>query len=207
MVTENEPPPPLVHVIDDDEAVRRAIGMLLRSARIDVEIYPSALAFLDALPSLGHTHAHSVLTDVRMPEMNGIELLRCLKERGFGGPIVIMTAHGDVMTAVRAMKAGATDFIEKPFEDGALLAMVGAALDAADVPGNGATEAAARIAALSTREREVLEFLVMGKSNKAIAHDLGLSPRTVEIHRARLMARLAVSSLAEAVRLAVLAER
>ncbi len=118
-----------------------------------------------------------------------------------------MTAHGDVSTAVRAMKAGAIDFVEKPFDDRVLLSAISAALDAADAPGAAdSTAAAARVAALSPREREVLDLLVAGKPNKAIARDLGLSPRTVEIHRARLMARLEVGSLAEAVRIAVRAE-
>lgn len=201
----DDPPRSTVHVIDDDEAVCRAIAMLLRSARINAETYPSGLAFLDTLPSLGGARAECVLTDVRMPELDGLELLRRLKERGFQGPVVIMTAHGDVSTAVRAMKAGAADFVEKPFDDEALLTAISAALGAADAPG-GAAEAAARIAALSPREREVLELLMIGKPNKAIARDLGLSPRTVEIHRARLMARLEVGSLAEAVRLAVQAQ-
>jgi two-component system response regulator FixJ len=142
-----------------------------------------------------------------MPDLDGLELLRRLKERGFCRPVVIMTAHGDISTAVRAMKAGAADFIEKPFDDQLLLDACGAALNAS--PASGATgidEAAARVAALSPREREVLMLLMTGKSNKQIAWDLGLSPRTVELHRAHLMARLEVGSLAEAVRLAVQAE-
>lgn len=209
MGTEGDRPRPTVHVIDDDEAVRRAIAMLLRSACINAEIYPSGLAFLAAMPSLGSARADCVLTDLRMPELDGFDLLRCLKEQRFGGPVLVMTAHGDVSTAVRAMKAGAVDFIEKPFDDVALLATISAALDAANASGaaRGAAEAVARIAALSPRERDVLELLVAGKPNKAIARDLGLSPRTVEIHRARLMARLEVGSLAEAVRLAMQAER
>ncbi len=194
-----------VHVIDDDEAVRRAIAMLLRSAAISAEIYPSGQAFLDALPSVGKAHAECVLTDVRMPELDGLELLQHLKERDFRRPVVVMTAHGDVSTAVRAMKAGAVDFIEKPFDDDALLATINAALDTADAPqaARGAAGASTRLAALSRREREVLELLMLGKPNKAIARDLGLSPRTVEIHRARLLKHLEVGSLAEAVRLAV----
>ena len=197
-----------VHVLDDDEAVRRAIAMLLRSAGIGAEIYPSGQAFLDALPSAGKAHAECVLTDVRMPELDGFELLHHLKERDFRMPVVVMTAHGDVSTAVRAMKAGAMDFIEKPFDDDALLATINAALETAAAPqaASGAAGASARLAALSPREREVLELLMLGKSNKAIARDLGLSPRTVEIHRARLLKHLAVGSLAEAVRLAVQAE-
>lgn len=201
-------PMPKVFVIDDDEAVRRAIAMLLRSAGISAEIYPSGVAFLDALPSPDKSHVECVLTDVRMPELDGLELLRRLKERNFRRPVVVMTAHGDISTAVRAMKAGAVDFIEKPFDDDALIAMIRTALDVADVPraAKGSVEASARLAALSPREREVLELLILGKPNKVIARDLGLSPRTVEIHRARLLTRLEVGSLAEAVRLAVQAE-
>ena len=206
MAIEDERRPLTVHVIDDDEPVRRAIAMLLRAAHMRVEAYPSGVAFLDALPSLGGAHAGCVLTDVRMPGVDGIELLRRLKECGFQGPVVVMTAHGDVSTAVQAMKTGAVDFIEKPFDDEVLLATIGAALDTSGALGAAEAEAVARIAALSPREREVLDLLIMGKPNKAIARDLGLSPRTVEIHRARLMIRLDVGSLAEAVRLAVRAE-
>ena len=201
-------PMPKVFVIDDDEAVRRAIAMLLRSAGMSAEIYPSGIAFLHALPVPENSRVECVLTDVRMPELDGLELLRRLKEHGFRKPVVVMTAHGDVSTAVRAMKAGAIDFIEKPFDDDALIATIRTALDVADASraAKGSAEASARVAALSPREREVLQLLMLGKPNKVIARDLGLSPRTVEIHRARLLTRLEVGSLAEAVRLAVQAE-
>ena len=175
-----------VHVIDDDEAVRRAVAMLLRAAGMDAETYSSGAAFLDALPAAGGTVAGCVLTDVRMPGLDGFELLRRLKQLGVRAPVVIMTAHGDVATAVQAMKAGAADFVEKPFVDEALLDAIegacgrGSAVCAADAVSDGA-----RIAALSVREREVLELLMMGKQNKEVARDLGLSPRTVELHRAR----------------------
>jgi two-component system response regulator FixJ len=200
-----ERPRRTVHVVDDDEAVGRAIAMLLRSAGMDAKTYPSAAAFLDALPAVGGTDAGCILTDVRMPGLGGLELLRRLKELGVRAPVVIMTAHGDVATAVQAMKGGAADFVEKPFEDEALLDAIeaacgrGGALGAADT----VAEGAARIAALSAREREVLKLLIAGKQNKEVARDLGLSPRTVELHRARMLARLGVGSLAEAVRLAV----
>jgi two-component system, LuxR family, response regulator FixJ len=197
----------VVHIIDDDDAVRRALAMLFRSAGIPVETHPSGSAFLEALPSAQEDAVGCILTDVRMPGLDGLELLRRLKRAGFGRPVVVMTAHGDVATAVRAMKAGAADFVEKPFDDEALLAVVDAAFKAPRASGAAeADEAAARIAALSPREREVLEHLMAGKPNKHIARDLGLSPRTVEVHRARMMARLGVGSLAEAVRLAVQAE-
>ncbi len=196
-----------VHVVDDDDAVRRALALLFRSAGIPAETHSSGFAFLEALPSLREDAVGCVLTDVRMPGLDGLELLRRLKQGGFRRPVVVMTAHGDVSTAVRAMKAGAVDFVEKPFEDEALLAAVEAALGAPQASGAaGADDAADRIAALSPREREVLDLLISGKPNKLIARDLGLSPRTVEVHRARMMARLGVGSLAEAVRLAVQAE-
>jgi len=196
-----------VHVIDDDDAVRRALALLFRSAGIPVETHPSGSAFLEALPALRDDAVGCVLTDVRMPGLDGLELLRRLKQGGFRRPVVVMTAHGDVAMAVRAMKAGAIDFVEKPFDDEVLLAAAEAALRTAQGAGAaGADDAAERIAALSPREREVLDLLVAGKPNKLIARDLGLSPRTVEVHRARLMARLGVGSLAEAVRLAVHAE-
>lgn len=202
-----------VHVIDDD-AVRRAIGMLLRSADVSFVAHASAAAFLDAMAAGPEMPIGCVLTDVRMPEMDGLALLRRLRQLGFPAPVVVMTAHGDIATAVQAMKDGAADFIEKPFDGEVLLASVRAAFAAAAAPDpdpermaqNGQAEAAARLAALSAREREVLDLLVAGKSNKMVAQDLGLSPRTVEVHRARLMARLGVRSFAEAVRLAVQAD-
>ncbi|CAH2602867.1 Transcriptional regulatory protein FixJ [Rhodovastum atsumiense] len=206
------PRAPTVHIIDDDEAVLRGIGLLLRSVRIPTVGHLSGLAFLDALPAQDDVIG-CVLTDLRMPGLDGIGLLRRLRERRFRRPVIVMTAHGDISTAVRAMKEGATDFIEKPFDEDILLAAIEAALRARPAapaepapPEPEAARAAARIAALSPRERDVLALLVAGKPNKTIAHDLGLSPRTVEVHRARLMARLGVHSLAEAVRLALLAE-
>lgn len=205
MATSDETARPTVHVIDDDEAVRRALAMLLRSTGFRAETHVSGLAFLDALARPGRVPTECVLTDVRMPGLDGIELLRRLKERGFPGPIIVMTAHGDVSTAVQAMKAGAIDFIEKPFDDEALLSAIGAALDHS-VSQKTVTDAAARISFLSPRERQVLQLLTAGKSNKEVARDLGLSSRTVEVHRARLMAHLGVGSLAEAVRLFVQAE-
>jgi two-component system response regulator FixJ len=196
-----------VHVIDDDDAVRRALAMLFRSAGIPAETYPSGSAFLEALPCLCEEAVGCVLTDVRMPGLDGLELLGRLKQRGFGRPVVVMTAHGDVSMAVRAMRAGAADFIEKPFDRRALLEATQATLRTSHLPGGTrANDAAERIAALSPREREVLDLLIVGKPNKLIARELGLSPRTVEAHRARLMSRLGVGSLAEAVRLAVQAE-
>jgi two-component system response regulator FixJ len=195
---------PVVHVIDDDVAVRMAMEMLLHSAGFGVATHPSGFAFLDALATLGEEGVGCVVTDLRMPGLDGLQLLYRLKQRGFRQPVIVMTAHGDISTAVKAMKAGAVDFVEKPFDDDVILAAIGAALKPAAAQRPGA--AVSRIAELSVREREVLDLLVAGKPNKLIADELGLSPRTVEVHRARLMTRLGVGSLAEAVRIAVRAE-
>ena len=202
-----------VHVIDDDEDVCWAVETLLLSAKLPVRTWPSGLAFLEGLPALDPAGIGCVLTDVRMPGMDGVELLRRLREAGFRRPVLVMTSHGDIALAVRAMKSGAFEFIEKPFDDEVMLSAVRAALAMGeDRPAarDGArpeiADASARIATLSPREREVLDLAMEGKSSKMIAHELGLSPRTVEVHRLRLMARLGVGSLAEAVRLSVLAE-
>ncbi|SHK30742.1 two component transcriptional regulator, LuxR family [Roseomonas rosea] len=207
----------VVHVIDDDEDVLWSVATLLTSYELEVETHPSAVAFLAALPGLAEPGC--VLTDVRMPDMDGMELLRRLREGVFRRPVIVMTAHGDVSMAVRAMKDGAFDFIEKPFSDEALFAIVKAALalppheeaPAGELPAEGTlrpevSRAVALIATLSPREREVLDLAMEGKPSKIIAHELGISPRTVEVHRLRLMARLGVGSLAEAVRLSVWAD-
>ncbi len=174
------------------------------------------MAFLEALAKGGDDSIGCVLADVRMPGLDGVELLHRLQEQGFRRSVIVMTAHGDVPTAIRAMKAGAADFIEKPFSRAVLLTAIGTALEAREAAeaapprlatyAAAAAEAGARIATLPPRERQVLDLLLAGKSNKAIAQELGLSPRTVETHRARLMTRLGVASLAEAVRFAILAE-
>jgi two-component system response regulator FixJ len=196
----------VVHVIDDDAAVRQAVAMLLRAGAVGVEAHGSALRFLEALPSLREDTIRCVVTDVRMPDIDGLELLRRLKARGFRPPVVVMTAHGDVSMAVQAMKSGAADFVEKPFRARDLLAAIQALSSRPPTSAARDAGAAARLAPLSQREREVLSHLMGGKPNKQIARELGLSPRTVEAHRARLMDRLGVSSLAEAVRIAVEAE-
>jgi two-component system response regulator FixJ len=195
----------LVHVIDDDDAVRESLGFLLRAAKIDVRTYESATAFLERLAGGGEG---CVVTDVRMPGMSGVDLLRQLKSRGSSMPVIVITGHGDIQLAVEAMKIGAADFLEKPFDDEVLLASVRLALGRLGKDAQREGERAElnhRIAALSAREREVLEGLVAGKPNKIIAFDLGISPRTVEIYRANVMTKMNAGSLSELVRMALLA--
>jgi two-component system, LuxR family, response regulator FixJ len=195
----------VVHVIDDDEAVRDSLGFLLRANEIEVRTYESGTVFLAGAAEL---KAGCVVTDVRMPEISGIELLRRLKELKLFLPVIVITGHGDVPLAVEAMKFGAADFLEKPFDDDILLAAVRAALNRQDSEGKRQAERAAiddRLAGLSNREREVLEGLVAGRANKQIAFDLGISPRTVEIYRANLMTKMQAASLSELVRMALTA--
>jgi two-component system response regulator FixJ len=199
------PPDSVVHVIDDDEAVRESLAFLLRANQIEVQTYESGTVFLGAVP---HLKAGCVVTDVRMPEISGIELLRRLQELKIFLPVIVITGHGDVPLAVEAMKFGAADFLEKPFDDEILLAAVRSALNRQDSEGKRQAERAAiddRLAALSNREREVLEGLVAGRANKQIAFDLGISPRTVEIYRANLMTKMQAASLSELVRMALTA--
>jgi len=198
---------PLVHVVDDDEAVRNSLELLLESAGFRVRTYDSAKSLLAASPDLV---AGCVLTDVRMPEMDGLELQRRLTELGTRIPVIVMTGHGDVPIAVEAMKAGAADFLEKPFDDVQLLGSVNSALAAsqhAREEAEAVAEIAARLASLTPREREVMDRLVAGQPNKAIAYDLGSSPRTVEVHRARVMEKMRAHSLPELVRMAIAVER
>lgn len=192
-----------VHVVDDDAAVRRSLERLLGSMGFVTVTYATAETFLLAAPNL---YNGCVLLDVKMPGVGGLEVQATLNDRGFLLPIIVITGQGDIQTAVRAMKAGAFDFIEKPYEDEFLLGAIEAAFAVASYDHTrAAADAAQRVAKLSPREREVLEALVAGASNKAIAFDLGLSVRTVEVHRARMMDRLGTRQVAEAVRLAVLA--
>lgn len=197
-------PNSVVHVIDDDEAVRESLAFLLKTARLDVRTYDSAMAFLSALPNV---ESGCIITDVRMPEISGVDLLRRLKELKVGMPVIVITGHGDVQLAVEAMKIGAMDFIEKPFDDELLLAAVKSALGRWE---KGAREESERtklldrLATLSPRERDVLEGLVAGKPNKIIAFDLGISPRTVEIYRSNVMTKMNAGSLSELVRMALL---
>jgi two-component system, LuxR family, response regulator FixJ len=195
-----------VHVIDDDEALRDSLTFLLRTARLDVLSYPSAAAFLDALPD---AKLSCVITDVRMPGMSGIDLLRHLRERKISVPVIVITGHGDIPLAVEAMRIGAIDFLEKPFDDEVLIASVKAALRQKEGEAKRHGERAeieSRIAALSNRERDVLAGLVAGRANKQIAFDLSISPRTVEIYRANLMSKMRAGSLSDLVRMALIAE-
>ena len=179
--SENAAAQRIVHVIDDDEGLRESLAFLLRSAALEVRSFESAKAFLDALPN---TALGCVITDVRMPDMSGIELLRRLKELKIGVPVIVITGHGDIALAVEAMKIGAADFFEKPFNDDLLVASVRAALQQQeDQTKRGAERAEIehRISTLSPREKDVLSGLIEGRANKQIAFDLGISPRTVEI--------------------------
>jgi two-component system response regulator FixJ len=196
---------PVVHVIDDDEAVRRSLDFLLQSARFKTQTYETALAFLNALPDIP---SGCIVTDVKMPEMSGVELLRHLRKKNLRMPVIIITGHADVPMAVDAMKSGASDFLEKPFDDEVLLSAVRAALASAEnvkEREKEKTELQRRFETLSKREREVLEGLVAGKPNKTIAYDLGISPRTVEIYRANVMTKMRAVSLSELVRMTMIA--
>jgi len=190
----------VVHVIDDDEAVRRSLALLLFSAGYVVETYASAESFLAALPE---TMGGCAVIDVRMPGMDGLQLQEQLTARGVHLPVVVVTGHADIALAVRAMKSGARDFVEKPYTNERMIDAVIAALASGRLDltrARRASEALARVNRLSTREYEVLRELVAGRPNKLVAHALNISPRTVEIHRANMMDKLGVRSLSEAVR-------
>ena len=200
---------PVVHVIDDDDAVRDSLRFLIECAGHFVRDYPSAKAFLDALGPAGSPAPGCIVTDVRMPEMTGVELMQRLKELEVLEPVIVVTGHADVPMAIQAMKAGAVDFIEKPFDDETILSAVAGALAArnrSSAADQEQRQVQARMASLSEREREVLEGLIEGKANKMIAYDLGISVRTVEVYRAHVMTKMQVRSLSELVRLAVTAK-
>ncbi|MDP3136157.1 MAG: response regulator FixJ [Burkholderiaceae bacterium] len=195
----------VVHVIDDDVGVRQSLAFLLSTAGLAVRVHESAVAFLDALPAV---QDGCIVTDVRMPGMDGLELQRRLRENKIGLPVIVMTGHGDVALAVEAMKAGAVDFIEKPFDDEVLLGAIRAALarrTKAAANETRRTQIRRRLDLLSEREREVLDGLVAGKPNKIIAYDLGISARTVEVYRANVMTKMQADSLSELVRMVLLA--
>ncbi|KRP93709.1 nitrogen fixation protein FixJ [Bradyrhizobium pachyrhizi] len=192
-------------VIDDDDAMRDSLAFLLDISGFWVATHETATAFLNDIAS---GPVDCVVSDIRMPGMSGLELVRKLKADRIDCPVVLITGHGDVSLAVEAMKAGAVDFIEKPFEDEVLLRAINAALEARPMkPADDAAklEAEARLADLTSRERDVLRGLLAGKINKVIAHDLGISPRTVEVYRANLMAKTSVRSMSELMRIAIAA--
>ena len=194
----------VVHVVDDDVAVRQSLSFLLASDGLLVRLHESADAFLARKPDLSGS---CIVTDVRMPGLDGIAFMHRLREAGLHVPVIVMTGHADVPLAVEAMKAGAVDFIEKPFDDVFLAAVRGAlARQERPAPQDArAAEMRERIGSLSERERQVLGGLVAGKANKVIAYDLGISPRTVEIYRANVMTKMQAKSLSELVRMALTA--
>lgn len=194
----------VVHLIEDDEGVRQGLAFLLTASGFAVRVYESAVAFLDALATV---QPGCVVTDVRMPGIDGLELQRQLNDRRIGLPVIVMTGHGDVPLAVEAMKAGAIDFLEKPFSDETLLSAIRTALNNHTRDAHRRDELTAiadRLASLSAREREVLEGLVAGRPNKTIAFDLQISVRTVEVHRAHLMSKMGAANLSELLRMAFL---
>jgi two-component system response regulator FixJ len=198
-------PEPLVYVIDDDDAVRQSLEFLLKTAKIKVQGFDSAKAFFEILPQV---KSGCIITDIRMPEITGIDLLHRVKELKLDVPVIVITGHGDITLAVEAMKVGAVDFLEKPFDDEMILSSIRTALNKdADSTRQKVeqTQINEKLAALSNREYQVLEGLVAGKPNKIIAFDLGISPRTVEIYRANLMTKMGANSLSDLVRMAMTA--
>lgn len=199
------PNEPYVYIVDDDDAVRDSLSMLLDGRGYQVRGFASAHEFLEAAPSLA---AGCLIADIRMPEMDGLELQERLRERSLHFPAIVVTGHADVPLAVKAMKAGALDFIEKPFTSQAILDSIEVALariHTGPEQDRASAEAAAKLELLTPREREVMQGLLAGLPNKSIAYDLAISPRTVEIHRARVMDKMGARSLSELIRLALAA--
>ena len=191
----------IVHLVDDDDAIRRSAGFMLKTSGYQVKSYASGVELLKER----EIEPGCILLDVRMPEMDGLQVQKALRDRGLTHPVIVMTGHGDVTVAVEAMKSGAVDFIEKPFEKAQLLIAIEEGFSRIAQAGRStkrADEARVRLQSLTPRERDVLEGLVRGHPNKTIAYDLDISPRTVEIHRANLMSKLGVASLSEALRIA-----
>ena len=196
----------IVHIIDDDEAVRDSLAFLLRIEAFEVATYPSARHFVD---TLANAPRGCVITDMRMPDMSGLDLLRHLRKTSFSLPVIVITGHGDIQLAVEAMKAGAADFLEKPFDDGRVIAAVRTALQNRRAEGQRAghqKQIEERLERLTQRERQVLDGLVAGLPNKTIAYDLGISPRTVEVYRANVMTKMQAGSLSELVRMTLLVQ-
>ncbi len=197
----------IVHVIDDDDALRDSVRLFLDNEGLEVRPYASAIEFLSALSS---SPTGCVVTDVRMPGMSGMELLAHLATRGLALPVIVVTGHADVPLAVRAMKEGAVDLLEKPFRADDLISAVRKALASGKGPNTSdasAREAVARLSTLSVRENEVLDRLIRGQPNKIIAYEMGISPRTVEVHRANVMKKTQAGSLSELVRMFLNVER
>ncbi|HVY33195.1 MAG TPA: response regulator FixJ [Caulobacteraceae bacterium] len=198
---------PVVHLIDDDDDARQALAFLLESNDFQVVAYESAPAFLAALPGASPGY---VVSDIRMPEMTGLELAQRLHAINSGFPVIIITGHGDVPMAVEAMRAGVVDFLEKPFSNERILEALDRAAKSPNnhpaVPDGSHTEIMARLETLSERERQVLDRVIAGAPNKIIARDLGISPRTVEIYRAKLMTKMQADNLASLVRMALMVE-
>jgi two-component system response regulator FixJ len=191
----------VVHIVDDEEAVRNSLAFLLGTSGFATRIHESASAFLDVAPGIRNG---CLITDLRMPDLDGVELLRRLKERGALLPAIVISGHGDVQMAVEAMKNGALDFIEKPFSEDVLITAIERAVQQAETSTRDDAAAKAitsRLASLSEREAQVLKGVVEGLPNKVIAYELGLSPRTVEVYRAGLMGKMNAGSLSELVRM------
>ncbi|WP_028002379.1 response regulator FixJ [Sinorhizobium arboris] len=191
-----------VHIVDDEEAVRKSLAFMLTMSGFAVKMHPSAEAFLAFAPDV---RDGVLVTDLRMPEMSGVDLLRNLGERKIKIPSIVITGHGDVPMAVDAMKAGAVDFIEKPFEDSVIIEAIERASEhlMASQDADALSDIQARLETLSERERQVLSAVVAGLPNKSIAYDLDISPRTVEVHRANVMAKMRAKSLPHLVRMAL----
>jgi len=192
----------MIYVVDDDDAVRRSASFMLKTSGFQVRAFASGV---ELLGQVKHLDPGCILLDIRMPEMDGLEVQEELNRRGVAMPVIVLTGHGDVATAVTAMRNGASDFLEKPFEKASLLDAIGRAAETLgrhDAASVSEREAKVRIAGLTPRERDVLRELARGHPNKTIAYDLGISPRTVEVHRANVMSKLDVRSLSEALRIA-----
>jgi len=197
--SQSAPSGPLVYLVDDDEAVRDALGLLFKSVGLECQLFGSALEFLEAYDPRRHS---CLVADIRMPGLSGLDLQQRLNEQRADVPVIFITGHGDVPMAVNAMKSGALDFIQKPFRDQDLIDRINKALAqdrerrAVRAEQNVILE---RLALLTPREAEVMKRVVRGQANKVIALDLGVSQRTVELHRARVMRKLKMRSLAELV--------
>jgi len=194
--------PLMVHIIEDEDSIRRALSFMLKRAGFGVTAWASGKAFLD---QLRRVREGCILLDIRMPDMDGLEVQQALKDAGCALPVIILSGHGDISMAVQVMKAGAIDFLEKSFERGALLSAIDLAfgrIEQADQVDAQMADASLKIASLTTREQEILDGLALGLPNKTIAYDLGISARTVEVHRHNLMMKLQVKSFPEALRIA-----